>query len=205
MSNKENVSCHNLKIYGGDEDCVDIVRGSNHTFENCVFHCGDSQQAFTIKAGASDITIKNCTFKGKPSIGYIVLGQYSDYDFCKTIKTRRINVINCTFEHEDATPIISCNADASTMREFCHQQSFEDLLLYRKIFDRFKSKKWRDDAYECEYSEMISRFAIITKFEFMLLPLLCSPAQLVRALPTPIGRVRVASGILVDIRTPYVV
>ena len=150
ISNVSNFKGKDLDIYGGYEDCVDIIRGSNHTLENCVFHCDNSQQGFTIKAGVSDITIKNCVFKGSPSIGYIVLGQYSDYDFCKEIKTRRINVVNCTFENEYVHPIISWNSedintDARIYKINPIVKSF--FFTFRKLYDKvFYGKNGRNEA-----------------------------------------------------------
>jgi len=117
ISNRREVTFKNCVILGGKEDCLDIVRGSIHTFDNCVFEASGSLQAATIKGGAEYIHFKNCTFKGKPKMGYVVLGQYSDYNFCKDLKTKYISFDKCHFEDSDTPSVVVWKADMPIIEE----------------------------------------------------------------------------------------
>ena len=100
--------CHDVSvsdciIYGGYEDCVDIVRGGNISFNNCIFisHC--SNQHITIKGGAKNIVFTDCEFrddfKSLFNGACIDLGNWTDYDDAVRPKTRGVKIINCKFNN----------------------------------------------------------------------------------------------------------
>jgi hypothetical protein len=62
-------------IIGGVEDCLDIVRGGNLTFERVTFTRNGAKQDVTLKGGALNISFIDC-----PGLRKIVLGDYTKYD-----------------------------------------------------------------------------------------------------------------------------
>jgi hypothetical protein len=61
--------------YGGVEDCVDIVKGGDITFDRHQFVKGPARQCVTLKGGARRVRFIEC--KG---LRRIVIGDYSKYD-----------------------------------------------------------------------------------------------------------------------------
>jgi hypothetical protein len=98
-----NVTVSNCIIYGGYEDCVDIVRGSNICFNNCVFVSNKTKQHITIKGGAKNIVFTDCEFRNNfKSIingACVDLGNWTDYDDAVRPKTRSVKIINCKFNN----------------------------------------------------------------------------------------------------------
>lgn len=98
-----NVTVKNSQIMGGCEDCVDIVRGENITFENCTFFANpDTKQHITCKGGAKNITFKNCKFVGSFKNWWdgacIDLGNWTDYDDVDRPMVRNVNIENCIMQ-----------------------------------------------------------------------------------------------------------
>lgn len=95
-----NVRVLNTTIIGGYEDCVDIVRGSNITFENCKFISSKkTKQHITCKGGAQGVSFINCqfinAFRHWWNGACIDLGNWTDYDDVDRPKTRNILIKNC--------------------------------------------------------------------------------------------------------------
>ena len=109
FSNLNNVIISNFDLIGGSEDAIDVVRGSDYTFKNGSIKCDHSNQGMTIKGGAENITIQNIDFTGKPKFAFIVLGQYSDYDFCRDLPTKNIFISNCKFPLNNRPSLITWN------------------------------------------------------------------------------------------------
>lgn len=99
MSFCYNVHVESCKIYGGVEDCVDIVRGGNITFANCSFISNNTKQHITIKGGAKNIRIINCNFikpyKSRFNGACIDLGNWTDYDDVNRPRVRNVEIKNC--------------------------------------------------------------------------------------------------------------
>lgn len=93
------VDGNNHTIYGGIEDCLDIVRGCNYTFKNIHFVTNGAKQHVTAKSGLQNVIFENCTFSGKPKTACVVMGQYSDYNILKMPKTQHFLFKNCKFEY----------------------------------------------------------------------------------------------------------
>lgn len=98
-----NVLVRNTQVFGGYEDCVDIVRGENIYFENCTFFTGPrTKQHITCKGGAKNITFKNCKFVGSFRNWWdgacIDLGNWTDYDDVDRPMVRNVNIINCDMQ-----------------------------------------------------------------------------------------------------------
>ena len=99
----KNVTVKNTQVFGGYEDCVDIVRGSNITFENCTFFASDkTKQHITCKGGAKDILFKNCKFVGSFRNWWdgacIDLGNWTDYDDVERPMVRNVHIVNCSMQ-----------------------------------------------------------------------------------------------------------
>lgn len=92
------------KIYGGDEDCLDAVRGEEYTIKNFKFvpQYG-TKQTITMKGGIENIVFEDCEFNKQ-----LVFGQYSDYDMHGPRKTKNIRFINCKFYN---SPVVLWNAE----------------------------------------------------------------------------------------------
>jgi len=100
----KNIKIQNSQIYGGSEDCVDIVRGENIYFYNCTFFANPgTKQHVTVKGGARNITFKNCKFIGSFKNWWngacIDLGNWTDYDDVDRPKTRDIKIVDCEMQN----------------------------------------------------------------------------------------------------------
>ena len=94
-----NILVENCEIYGGYEDCVDIVRGANITFKNCKFIACNTKHHFTIKGGCKNILIEDCEFVNDFNKWYdgaiLDIGNYCNYDQVQRPKAREVKVKNC--------------------------------------------------------------------------------------------------------------
>lgn len=108
ISNHENVTVTNSYIGGGNEDCIDVVRGKNIVFSDLVLSSlrGKGTRTFiTIKGGVSDVIIKNINLIGKTRYPWdISLGDWTIYDADKNhppVKNIRIEHVS----HDTGRPI----------------------------------------------------------------------------------------------------
>jgi hypothetical protein len=94
-----NIRVENCVIYGGYEDCVDIVRGANITFINCKFISVYTKQHLTIKGGCKNITIEDCEFVNDFTKWYdgalVDIGNYTIYDQVQRPKVRHVTIRDC--------------------------------------------------------------------------------------------------------------
>lgn len=97
-----NVHVNNCTIFGGYEDCVDIVRGENISFVDCKFIAQNTKQHITAKGGVKNLSFDNCTFVNSFSKFYdgacIDLGNWTDYDDVDRPMMRNISIKNCKME-----------------------------------------------------------------------------------------------------------
>lgn len=104
-----NVNVDNCTIFGGYEDCVDIVRGENITFKNCKFISQNSKQHITAKAGIKNLSFINCTFVNSFRKFYdgacIDLGNWADYDDVDRPMVRNVLIEDCRMDNV-GTPIL---------------------------------------------------------------------------------------------------
>jgi hypothetical protein len=91
LSNVNNCKVINCHIIGGREDAIDINRGGNHLIEGCILS-SRGNFVMTIKGGAKNITIRNCTIVQQGKEVDIDLGNWSDQS--QEI-TRYITIDNC--------------------------------------------------------------------------------------------------------------
>jgi len=98
-----NMDFKNCQIIGGREDCVDIVRGGDISFEGCEFISNNSKQHVTIKGGAKNISFKDCTFQNDYRCWWdgacIDLGNWTDYDEVLRPPVRNVSVDNCKMKN----------------------------------------------------------------------------------------------------------
>ena len=90
-------------IIGGYEDCVDIVRGGDIFFEECVFIANKTKHHFTIKCDVSNVEIKNCIFRNNFNRWWdgacVDLGNWGSYNTEFMPTTRDIKITDCTLEN----------------------------------------------------------------------------------------------------------
>jgi len=101
MSNRSGVVIENCKIGASREDCLDIVRGDTLTVRSTDFDANGAIQAVTCKAGFRKLRFIDCNFYGNPKIAYVVLGNYSDYDYHRRQKVKDVEFNNCHFDKKD--------------------------------------------------------------------------------------------------------
>ena len=98
LSYCHDVHVKNSTIIGGYEDCVDIVRGGDITFDRCRFISNNTKHHFTIKCNVSNVSIFNCEFVNEFRNVFdgacVDLGNWSDYDVRDLPKTRDIHILN---------------------------------------------------------------------------------------------------------------
>lgn len=103
-----NVYVKKCAIFGGYEDCVDIVRGTNIVFSQCTFISAQSKQHITAKGGAKGLTFRKCLFLQPYRKWYdgacIDLGNWTDYDDVVRPGVRDVLIDNCTMF--DAGPVL---------------------------------------------------------------------------------------------------
>jgi hypothetical protein len=147
ISNKKNVSVINATMFGGSEDCLDMVRGSSLYIKGGSYDSDNSQQAFTIKGAVDGIHIEDVAFNGTPKNGHIVLGQYTDYDFHGLPKTKRITIKDCVFP-KGRPSVVLWNAEEPIV-ENCENYRCKKIpkfivwayFTFRKIQDRIRYGK----------------------------------------------------------------
>lgn len=97
------------EIYGGKEDCVDIVRGGKIFLYKNILHSRSlgpkTKSFFTIKGGAHTVVIKNNTFIGEVSGPIIDLGNWTNYDIVKRPKVRHIFIEDNLFKDTKKQPL----------------------------------------------------------------------------------------------------
>ena len=96
LSASKDVVVDNCVLFGGDEDALDIVRGSDYVFRNVRF-IARGNYAVTIKGGVQRVDFIGCTFEGEPKTGYFIdLGNWSDYDVLERPKTDQVRIDDTT-------------------------------------------------------------------------------------------------------------
>lgn len=97
------VTVKNCEIIGGYEDCVDMVRGRNISFENCVFISQGTKQHITAKGGIKNLSFKNCIFENDFKYFFdgacIDLGNWTDYDDIDRPMNRNISIEACKMKN----------------------------------------------------------------------------------------------------------
>jgi len=93
---RQRITLRSCTVTGGEEDCVDIVRGRQVVLVDCTFMASRrTRQHLTIKGGVNTVSIANCAFVGRPRWWFdIVLGGWSDYDKLRRPKTRKVHLVN---------------------------------------------------------------------------------------------------------------
>ena len=158
MSNRSNVAINDCHITASREDCLDIVRGDTLTINGTDFDCNGAVQGVTCKGGFRKLRFKDCNFYGKPKMGYVVLGNYSDYNYWKDLKVKDVEFQNCHFEHKktkavvlfhaDKPLMVGCNGKAYKFGGFLHGFIIFTYFNFRKIqqfiFERKRIKRAKE-------------------------------------------------------------
>lgn len=94
FSNCSNVKVSGVTVFGGREDCIDVVRGFNYSFEDMALE--PLVNGVTIKGSASNVTLKNITFWKTGKKYSIELGQFDNYWYAGRPPTRSVTIENVT-------------------------------------------------------------------------------------------------------------
>lgn len=119
------IRINGFNIGAGNEDCIDFNQGSNVIMKKGTFDAEGAKQAATIKGGFDGFHFKEAKFEGrlkKPRgffkfitkyfTGYVVLGQYSDYNMCADLKTTNVTFTDTNFDKEyDENPVVCWYAE----------------------------------------------------------------------------------------------
>lgn len=103
FSNCTNTTVLNCVIYGGKEDNIDAVRGSNYTFQNTSLNSLGAN-GITLKGSIDKFEITKVTFTSHGSECDIELGQYDNYWYIGRPPTR--NGIIADVSSTDNKPVI---------------------------------------------------------------------------------------------------
>lgn len=110
FSNCTNTTVNNCKIYGGKEDCIDAVRGSNYVFKNLDLF--PKYNGITVKGSVDGVTVANVNFETHGSDCDMEFGQYDNYWYIGRKPTRNINVVEVM--PVDGSPVVIKLWDAET-------------------------------------------------------------------------------------------
>ena len=102
-SNITDVVVRNFSAKGGNEDCIDIVRGSDYLFHHGRLEANGCRTFITIKGGVDGVVMSEIVLTGKPKWFWdISLGDHTIYGWdagkCKEIKFNHIR-------HESGKPV----------------------------------------------------------------------------------------------------
>lgn len=96
LSNASNVTFDSWPILGGDEDCVDVNRGSSIRVDGQFWPRGS--RVATIKGGAKDVALSG-VIHGRAKKFDVVIGQWSDQSNAET------GVVYLNLRHDDGSPV----------------------------------------------------------------------------------------------------
>lgn len=102
FSNCKNITVDRCTIFGGKEDCIDAVRGSNYVIKNSnlsPFHNG-----ITLKGSIDGVRIENVIFDGHGKDCDIDIGQFDNYWWIGRPATRNVQISNV--KSADGKPVI---------------------------------------------------------------------------------------------------
>lgn len=115
FSNCNQVAVKNCVIYGGKEDCIDAVRGSDYTFENIALY-PNGKNGITLKGSISGYKIENVSFLFAGTNSDIEVGQYDNYWYIGRPPTRNGQINNVFSSAEDNTKVVLKVWDAEVPR-----------------------------------------------------------------------------------------
>jgi hypothetical protein len=109
-SKRRNVVVEDSFIGGGNEDCVDMVRGENIKFQNLTVEAHEKTRVFfTLKGGIKGLTFNDVVLYGKSKWCWdISLGDWTNYDVDKRPKVRDIVLENVRFGDSNKRVKVLC-------------------------------------------------------------------------------------------------
>jgi len=110
FSNCKDIVVDGCTVTGGQEDCIDAVRGSNYTIKNCTLL--PYVNGITLKGSIDGIRIQNVVFANHGKECDIDIGQFDNYWWIGRASTRNIRIdgVNAT----DGKPVIVRLWDSDT-------------------------------------------------------------------------------------------
>ena len=150
-SNNIGVIVEGCHIYGGNEDCLDIVRGEAKII-NTKFYPENSQQAVTIK-GSALVYLRNCKIYGNPKGYDFSIGDFTIYDAVQENRMKtKVVLQNCKAVDSVGKPrsikIKVIHGDCEVYNTKSKVRKFPAFLvkIYFKIMRWLISKERRNEA-----------------------------------------------------------
>ena len=94
FSNCTNCTVDNCTVYGGKEDCIDAVRGSNYTIRNTTLF--PHKTGITLKGSIDGVMLQNLSFAKHGKACDIEIGQFDNYWWIGRPATRNVIIDNVT-------------------------------------------------------------------------------------------------------------
>ena len=102
FSNCTNCTVDNCTVYGGKEDCIDAVRGSNYVIRNTTLL--PNKTGITLKGSIDGVVLWNLLFSKHGKTCDIEIGQFDNYWWIGRPPTRNVVIDNVT--SLDGKPVI---------------------------------------------------------------------------------------------------
>lgn len=110
FSDCKNIVVDNCTVEGGNEDCIDAVRGSNYKFSNTTLL--PHKNGITLKGSIDTFTVENVKYLNHGTDCDMEFGQFDNYWYVGRPATCHGNIINTNAE--DGKPLVLKLWDATT-------------------------------------------------------------------------------------------
>lgn len=104
FSKCERADVSDCAIFGGTENCVDMVQGSGYAIRRSAFKSNGGYGAITAKGSLNGLLIAGCSFLDHGRKYDVELGQYDNYWKIGRKPTRGIHIINTS--SMDGKPVV---------------------------------------------------------------------------------------------------
>lgn len=98
ISNLTNIRISKSMFIGGEEDCLDIVRGDNIRFKECSFMPSKKTRTLcTIKGGATNVSLSGCHFDTEKKTRFpwhISVGDFTIYENDKETRPKHLTQVH---------------------------------------------------------------------------------------------------------------
>lgn len=130
FSQCENVQVRGVTVNGGQEDCIDAVRGSNYSFTNMTLN--PLNNGITLKGSIDGWNLKDILFTRKGKEYTIEIGQYDNYWTPWTKPTRNGTVDNVSIE--DGSTVVIRIWDGEVPKQIINCKNLKVLKIPKIIW-----------------------------------------------------------------------